>query len=144
MTLNMKTFKNNVGKRENAQVTSIFFFSHNVFYAINPFPNKPWFLYVCRTSLLKHWEKEKLLVMSNFSFPHSVFYQFGELFSIFIKFKYCLLQTFNLEESKICRLGKGLVHKSSLLSANALKLDHSEILSSGKGIISTCFEFEQF
>ena len=25
----------------------------------------------------KHWEKEKLLVMSNFSFSHSVFYPFG-------------------------------------------------------------------
>ena len=44
----------------------------------NPFPNKPWFLRVCNTSLLKTlWEKEKLLVMSNFSFSHSVFYLFG-------------------------------------------------------------------
>ena len=25
----------------------------------------------------KHWEKEKLLVTSNFSFSHSVFYPFG-------------------------------------------------------------------
>ena len=42
---------------------------------INPFPNKPWFLRVCSTSLLKtQWEKEKLLVTSNFSFSHSVFY----------------------------------------------------------------------
>ena len=31
------------------------------------------------------WEKEKLLIMSNFSFSHSVFYLFGELTSIFIK-----------------------------------------------------------
>ena len=36
---------------------------------LNPFPNKPWFLLVCSTSLLKTlWEKEKLLVLSNFSF----------------------------------------------------------------------------
>ena len=43
----------------------------------NPFPNKPWFLRVCSTSLLKTlWEKEKLLVTSNFSFSHSVFYPF--------------------------------------------------------------------
>ena len=35
----------------------------------NPLPNKPWFLRVCSTSLLKTlWEKEKLLNMSNFSF----------------------------------------------------------------------------
>ena len=41
---------------------------------VNPFPNMPWFLLVCCTSLLKTlWEKEKLLVTSNFSFSHSVF-----------------------------------------------------------------------
>ena len=33
------------------------------------------------------WEKEKLLVTSNFSFSHSVFYLFGELSAIFIKLK---------------------------------------------------------
>ena len=38
---------------------------------INPFPDKPRFLRVCSTRLLKTlWEKEKLLVMSNFSFSH--------------------------------------------------------------------------
>ena len=40
----------------------------------NPFPNKPWFSRVFSISLLKTlWEKEKLLVTSNFSFSHSVF-----------------------------------------------------------------------
>ena len=40
------------------------------------------------TNLLKTLrEKEKLLVTSNFSFTHSVFYQFRELSSISIKFK---------------------------------------------------------
>ena len=44
----------------------------------NPFPNKPWFLLVCSTSLLKTlWEKVKLLETSNFSFSLSVFYLFG-------------------------------------------------------------------
>ena len=53
---------------------------------LDPFPNKPWFLCVCSTSLLKTlWEKKKLLVMSNFSFSHNVFYPFGELCTIFIK-----------------------------------------------------------
>ena len=48
--------------------------------SINPFPNKPWFLHVCNTSVLKTlWENEKFLVMSNFSFSHSVFYLYGEL-----------------------------------------------------------------
>ena len=56
----------------------------------NPFPKKPWFLRFCSTSLLETlWEKEKLLVTSNFSFSHSVFYPVfsGELSAIFIKFE---------------------------------------------------------
>ena len=56
--------------------------------ALNPFPNKPWFLRVCSKGPLKTlWEQEKLLVTSNFSFSHSVFYPFGKLSAIFIKFQ---------------------------------------------------------
>ena len=51
----------------------------------NPFPIKPWFLPVCSIRLLKTlWEKEKLLVTSNFSFSHSIFYQFRKLSTISI------------------------------------------------------------
>ena len=54
----------------------------------SPFPNKPWFLHVSSTSILKTlWEKEKLLVMSNSSFSHRVFFPFGELSATFNKFK---------------------------------------------------------
>ena len=43
---------------DNTQITSF-----------NLFPNKPWSLRVCSKSLLKTlWEKEKLLITSNFSF----------------------------------------------------------------------------
>ena len=53
---------------------------------LNPFPNKPWFLRVCITSLSKTmWEKEKLLVTRNFSVPHTVYYLFGQLSAISIK-----------------------------------------------------------
>ena len=46
--------------------------SHNQ--EINPFPNKPWIVLICSTNLLKTpWEKEKLLVTSNFFFSHNVF-----------------------------------------------------------------------
>ena len=77
-------------------------------FLILPFPNKHWFLPLCNTSLLKtQWEKEKLLVTSNFSFSHSVFYLFGELSAIFIKFELSPANSFGLEESKIYRLGKG-------------------------------------
>ena len=60
-----------------------------------PFPNKPWFLRVCSRSVLKTlWEEEKLLVTSNFSFSHSVFYPFGELCAIFVKLKIVVCKLF--------------------------------------------------
>ena len=50
----------------------------------------PW-----EASLLKTlWEKEKLLVTSNFSFTHSVFYTFREPCDIFIKFKIVVCKLF--------------------------------------------------
>ena len=62
---------------------------------LNPFQNKPWFLHVCGTSLLKTlWEKEKLLVTSTFSFSHCVFYPFGELSAILIKFEIVVCKLF--------------------------------------------------
>ena len=55
---------------------------------LNSFPNKPLLLRVCSRSILKTlWEKEKLLVTSNFSFSHSVFYLLEELSAISIKFE---------------------------------------------------------
>ena len=52
---------------------------------IIPFPHNDAFWRPWETSLLKTlWEKEKLLVTSNFSFTHSVFYQFRELSAIYI------------------------------------------------------------
>ena len=62
----------------------------------NPYPNKTWFLRVCSTNLLKTlWEKEKLLVTSNFVFFHSL-----------SNLKLSSANFFSLEESKMCRLGK--------------------------------------
>ena len=52
--------------------------------SVNPFPNKPWFLRVCSNSLLKTlWEKEKLLVTSNFSFFPQCFLPFWRIFCHF-------------------------------------------------------------
>ena len=60
----------------------------NIASIVNPFPNNPWFLRVCSTSLLKTLrEKEKLLGTRNFSFSHSVFWPVGELSAILIKFE---------------------------------------------------------
>ena len=62
---------------------------------INPFPNKPWFLRVCSTSLLKTlWKKKKLLETSNFFFSHSVFYPFRDFSAIFMKFKIVICKVF--------------------------------------------------
>ena len=45
---------------------------------VNPFPHNDTLRCPWETSLLKTlWEKEKLLVTSNFSFSHGVFYLFG-------------------------------------------------------------------
>ena len=55
---------------------------------LNPSPNKPSFLRLCRTCVLKTlWEKGKLLVTSNFSFPCSVFYPFWKLYATCIIFE---------------------------------------------------------
>ena len=75
----------------------------------NPFPNKPWFLRVCCTSLLKTLrEKEKLLVKSNFSFSRSVFYPLGELSSISIEFKIVIYKLFRFGRVLNLSFGKGL------------------------------------
>ena len=57
------------------------------------------FLCVCCTNLLKtRWEKEKLLVTSNYSFPHSVFDLFRVFSAILIRFSNnsCRLQTLSV------------------------------------------------
>ena len=64
-------------------------------YWFNPFPLNDTFWRPWETSLLKiMWEKEKLLVTSNFSFSHSVFYPFGWLSSIFVKFEIVVCRLF--------------------------------------------------
>ena len=54
--------------------------------SLNPFPNKPWFLRVCSTSLSNHLENP-LPFSSNLKLSSA--------------------NSFSLEESEICRLGKG-------------------------------------
>ena len=77
----------------------------HVLHVLNPFLNKPWFLHIYSISLLKTLlEKEELLVMSNFSFSHSVFYHFVPLSS---NLKLSSANSFRMEDSKICRMGKG-------------------------------------
>ena len=65
------------------------------------------FLPGCSTSLLKTlWENEKLLITTNFSFSHSVFYPLGEFLLFSSNLELLSANSFSLEESKICCLGK--------------------------------------
>ena len=91
-------------KGQELHMVSNFCACHNFYFHIypclNPFPNKPWFLRVCNTSLLKTlWEKEKLLVTSNFSFSHSAFYPFGKLSAILIRFQIVFSKLFDFWKS---------------------------------------------
>ena len=62
---------------------------------VNPFPHNDTFWRPWETSFLKTlWEKDKLLVTSNFSFTHSVFYQFRKLSVIYIKLKIVVCRLF--------------------------------------------------
>ena len=61
---------------------------------------KPWFLCVCSRSLLKTlWEKEKLLVTSNFSFSYSVFLTVWRTFCHFHEIQNCRLQILSIWNS---------------------------------------------
>ena len=93
----------------------------------NPSPNNPWFLRVCRTSLLNTlWEKEKLLITSNFSFSHSDLYLFEELIAIFIKFEIVVCKLFQFWKVYICFLAKGYLVKRLLYQGQSYRLIHIE------------------
>ena len=107
---------------------------------VNVFHNKPLFLCVCDTSLLKAlWKKEKLLVMSNFFFSHTVFYPFVELSAIFIKFKIVVCKLFNPFPNKpwfirVCSISllKTLWEKEKLLGKSNFSFSHSVFYPFGK------------
>ena len=81
---------------------------------VNSFPNKPWFLRVCSRILSKTlWEKEKLLVTSNFSFSHSVFYPFGELSGSFNKLEIVVCKLFQFGRVLKFAFGKGLKQRTT-------------------------------
>ena len=94
LALQNSNFKIIVAKRETAHYTCRL---KQHYKSYNPNPNKPWFLRVCSISLLKTlWEKEKLLVTSNFSFSHSVFYPFWRTLCHSHQTKICRLQTLSV------------------------------------------------
>ena len=76
---------------------------------LNPSTSKSLPLRVCSISLWQTlWEKEKLLVTSNFSFSHGVFYPFIEVSAIIIKFEIVVCKLFKLVRVLNLSFGKGL------------------------------------
>ena len=67
----------------------------------NPFPNKPWFLRVCMTGLLKTLREEQFILFPVFSTLLKNFLPYSS------NLKLSSANTFSLERTKICRLGKG-------------------------------------
>ena len=66
-------------------------------HCINHFPNKPWFFKCLHYKSFENTaEKEKLLVTSNISFSHGVFYPSEELSAIFINFEIVVCKLFQL------------------------------------------------
>ena len=63
------------------------------------------------------WEKEKLLVTSNFSFFHNIFYPFGEFSTIFIKCEIVVCKRCQCGRVQNLSFGKGLKKLVVLLIA---------------------------
>ena len=86
-------------------------FCQSAGWGIYSFPHNDTFRRPWETSLLKTlWEKEKLLITSNFSFSHSVFYPFGYLSAIFVKFKIVVCKLFQFGRVQNLSSGNGLSH----------------------------------
>ena len=108
------------------------------YFDINPFPNEPWFLRICSTNLLKTlWGKEKLLVMSNFSFSLSVFYPFGYISVISITNENRRLQTLSLWKCLKFVVWKGLRNKLDLVHLKGHVKYKSDIEQPKCGYIKT-------
>ena len=91
--------------------------------ALNPFPNKPMFYFSSVQVFRRHCgEKEKLLVMSNFSFSCRFFFnQFEKNFLPFSSnLKLSSANSFSLGESKIFHFGKHEPH-GKILDSPKLK-----------------------
>ena len=71
------------------------------------FPNKPWFLHVCNTSLLKHFGKRRNCSLRAISpFPKVLSILLEKFLPFSSNLKLLSANSFSLEESKICHLGK--------------------------------------
>ena len=78
----------------------LWFFSDNAFVFVNPFPNKPWFLRVCSTSVLKTLrEKKKFARFEQFLLFPQYFPPVWRFFCHFHQIWNCRLQTLSVLKS---------------------------------------------
>ena len=102
--------ENTTGKGESAGYWNLLLvpqcFQKTSFSGVQPFPKQA---QVFMRLQYKSFENTvgKGEIASNFSFPHGVFYLFGELCHSYQNLKLSSAKSFSLEESKICHLGKG-------------------------------------
>ena len=122
-------------KRSGEVFLFVFFYEFQRYFC-NPFPNKPWFLRVCSTSLLKtQWEKEEIAHNEQFLL-FAVFSTLLDNFPPFLSIlKLSSAKSLSLEESKIYRLGKSLSLEQSKIYrlGKSLSLEQSKIYRLGKG-----------
>ena len=103
------------------EIILLYFFVHifHVQRIFIPFPNKPWFLRVCSTSLLKTlWEKEKLLVTSNFSFSLGVFYPLQNFLPFSSNMKLSSANSFSSDLTLIGIWDKYLLYESKNVTSS--------------------------
>ena len=86
----------------------------------------------------RHWEKEKLLVKSNFSFSHSVFHPFGKLSAIFIKFRIVVCKLLQFGRVQNLLFGKGLQQLNALNPAMLDQEYHRVVFLERKNQNFTC------
>ena len=97
-----------VNASEQTKATSVLSFSQIIFESLNPFPHNDTFWRLWEKSLLKTlWEKEKLLVRSNFSFSQVFSTRLDNFLPFLSNLKLSSANSFSLEWSKICRLVMG-------------------------------------
>ena len=87
---------------------------------INPFPNKPWFLRVCSIGLLeKTVGKGEIAHGEQFLlFPQCFLLVWRTFLPFSSNMKLTSANSFSLEKSKICRLGKGELYPMTTLSVS--------------------------
>ena len=96
-------------------------------YGVNPFPNKPLFLRVCSSSLLKtQWEKGEITPFRDIS---TIFFKFKKVISKTLSVWKHQQNSFSLEASIICHLGRGSVVSSCILVLFPVRTNHVLMVS---------------